>query len=626
MIIFKKIILEGFGSYVDPTEFKLNRPGLNIVIAENGSGKTTVFSALRWVISGKSLKNTNNVTTWPHLQPPKFKGTKVILKIQIGEDKYQIIRCKDYKDKAEDGIKGANRLIILKNKTNVAQGSKNENQLLLYKILGFNDEILINSVIFGQRMKKLIESSGPDKKKVFEEAFNATFIQDAKQEATNDLKDVTHELVETERGLELTKEKYNGKKALYQAFKKQRLDFHKDQEEQLSKVRKELKDYEKELRSLDKPNNKTDIEQTLNEAKKVYYEILAGKPNNFEITELKSTLTQVLIRDKKALEATYSQLTKDRYNYEQPKAKCPTCGGGMTDINRKRLLKETQALITKTDTELYELETKILEARSNIEAKEKLYLSSKESYDKKITKVESKIKDYEQQINDLNKKELRYNMLKEYIKSAKGRLVEISEKRPPKLPTDMKVSLEKLKESLGDYEEKCKRLSQQKEDLSWVVNTLFGNKGLKSYIFDTMLQTLNHHLIPYEQFIGFRPEFRVDLDSSNKDIYAVCFTGENMVFYEELSGGQQQLVDAVTAFALHDLISHNTPISLLVFDEPFESLSETNVDLIFELIQTKATSDKCTFLITHQLSLQNASTKVIRMSLDNKGRTRLKQL
>lgn len=55
MIEFKKIIIEGFCS-IGTLELPLNNNGITIIKGANGLGKTTIFSALVWVLYGKTLK------------------------------------------------------------------------------------------------------------------------------------------------------------------------------------------------------------------------------------------------------------------------------------------------------------------------------------------------------------------------------------------------------------------------------------------------------------------------------------------------------------------------------------------------------------------------------------------
>jgi len=55
-VIFSKIRLHGFKSFVDPTEV-LIEPGLSGVVGPNGCGKSNLVEALRWVMGESSYKN-----------------------------------------------------------------------------------------------------------------------------------------------------------------------------------------------------------------------------------------------------------------------------------------------------------------------------------------------------------------------------------------------------------------------------------------------------------------------------------------------------------------------------------------------------------------------------------------
>ena len=50
-MIIKKIIIENYLCYAGAKEFEL-APGLNIVLGENGEGKTKLFEAIEWLLNG----------------------------------------------------------------------------------------------------------------------------------------------------------------------------------------------------------------------------------------------------------------------------------------------------------------------------------------------------------------------------------------------------------------------------------------------------------------------------------------------------------------------------------------------------------------------------------------------
>ena len=55
-MIFNRLRLQGFKSFVDPTELVI-APGLTGVVGPNGCGKSNLLEALRWVMGETSAKS-----------------------------------------------------------------------------------------------------------------------------------------------------------------------------------------------------------------------------------------------------------------------------------------------------------------------------------------------------------------------------------------------------------------------------------------------------------------------------------------------------------------------------------------------------------------------------------------
>lgn len=159
MIEFNKIYIEGFCS-ITSLEMPLNTQKITIVRGPNGYGKSNFLSAIVWALYGKNLKGISDVNTWKKFRSKDYRGTKVEIYFKPGDGKvHKVIRCLEYKGEVE-GAKGNNRLIYLIDAEPVKEKTKIQLQALIDKNLGMSYNLFINSIMFGQGMKRLIQESG----------------------------------------------------------------------------------------------------------------------------------------------------------------------------------------------------------------------------------------------------------------------------------------------------------------------------------------------------------------------------------------------------------------------------------------------------------------------------------
>jgi DNA repair exonuclease SbcCD ATPase subunit len=184
------IVAEGFRSLSERTTVNLDRPGLNLVKGTNGVGKTTVFEALVWCLFGTNLKGTtaDKIPTWPETRTEAFQGTYVNVTLDVDGERYSIVRTIGWS--GGQGI-GRDDLAILGHKNEGVH--KKDVQVQIDQLLGMDSRTFMNSILFGQRMSKLVETSNKDKRDLFETLFEATFIEEAKKKA---LKEITELKVE----------------------------------------------------------------------------------------------------------------------------------------------------------------------------------------------------------------------------------------------------------------------------------------------------------------------------------------------------------------------------------------------------------------------------------------------
>ena len=102
------------------------------------------------------------------------------------------------------------------------------------------------------------------------------------------------------------------------------------------------------------------------------------------------------------------------------------------------------------------------------------------------------------------------------------------------------------------------------------------------------------------------------MGSANGDIRVLVNRFGIEVPYEDLSGGQQQLINLTTIFAINEVIQETKPCGLFIGDELFESLDKTNVEVVANILQDRAEKQSI-FLVTHLLDFNIQNSEVIKL-------------
>jgi DNA repair exonuclease SbcCD ATPase subunit len=594
-IEFQKIKIEGFQTIGGPFEYKLNRPGLNIIMGSNGKGKTTILSALTWACWGKTLKKKNSVTPWKTKQSKNYIGTKVEVYFKDGKNQYIIISCESYKGKVGDA-KGGNRLILMENgEPRDDLRNKDDIRAEIVSILGKSFDLAKNTIMFGQKLKRIIQESGPEKKKVFEEAFEANYINQAREVAKKAIvKEVN--LLNTE----FMPKKYSLEKKIEstQNIIKLQSDFNKNKQKRIDNINAKIA----RLRSNIKlKNHKQKIHELGAELKKMGSDKLEGRYKSAEHALFKAEFAYKTNKDAKPAQQAVIKEIAEEYN-RVPKT-CNNCGAALNAERVKFSKEKVKKRLNQAKKDLEDLELEIGQSKESYQVAKNMESSLKKRLDKgkqisfSIMELEAElgylmdIKELEQDIKEIEEEVIGKKMIP--LKEAK-------------------TLLKTLEVELAQVDSKIKKVEKKQKDYQWLIDVPLSNSGIKAYIFESMLKSVNNRLDYYSKYLKFKIEFGVDLSSSRKDFYSIVYLGPNMIDYEELSGGEQQLVDICIAFAIHDTLDEGNPINILVMDEVFESLDSENIEIVSDLINEKAKS-KSIHLITHRTDFTAVNAAVLKM-------------
>ena len=570
MLKFIRIIIEGFASYEGYNELDLCPNSAVVIKAPNGSGKSTIFSSLVWCLYGKTIKGVSDVNTKKKYRTKEYKGTKVTTYFQKDGDVYMVTRCQNYTGNLEDGTKGRDRLQIIKNAEVVDIKSKPRLQEYLVQELGLSYPLFMNSIMFGQGMKKLIQETNSDKKKIFEEVFNLNYLNIAKNIAQKGKSQIQGQV-------ELCRSEYNSINREYESCRETYLEL-KESEEAFDKRRnKDIKEKQGNIRSLEKEiRYKKD---GLGSLKLVEDEIQANK---LQEKSLKEKLEAARNISNQPLEDVIDSiiLLLEKNKVKKALQKVKTIKKAYSDIERYSDERD-----------------KVLNIISKLRTKEREVQRAKYILDN----LTSKLKEAKRELARLESNTDQKVNSPKYKKKAKS----------------LKI---KLKEQKAILEQKEKEL----EDYEWLLNDPLSNKGIKAFLFDSCLGQLNDTLEKYAEVLGFRISFEVDLESTKKDFVTLIEMDGEIYDYDELSGGQQQLCNVAMAFAMNESLTASKDINIAFLDEVFESLSMDNVEIVIGLIK-KTFEEKVLFLITHHESIPLSKFKTLRVERLN-GRSSFKLL
>ena len=559
MIQFGNIIIEGFCS-IPYIELNLGSKGITVIRGATGEGKTTILSALVWGAYGKNLKGKSDVNTWEKYRPKNYNGTKV--EIYFGKDgkTHKITRCLKYKGEV-NGAKGKDRLIYEIDAVEVSEKNKGEIQALINADLGMSYSLFMNSILFGQGMKRLIQESSSYKKDLFEEIFELGYISKARDIAKGYYMEALGEYNEISQKYSSSKEKKQSIQRMLDDLKKQANHVKND-------LSSRVKVLEKKLSLLAKAKKENELKETVTYKNRIEQRIQEARDNQ---KELLNKINDAKKKTRVSLEEFIGVIIK-------------LLKRGDIKNSLKRLMEVKKAFgdIERLQDKCSKLADKISNYRDKLEElRDQEYEANKVQRDIDLTHVEIK--------KLLSEKRAGVNL--GLIKKYKTQLSTISDK---------------LQSIESEMEEKRAKVDNYK----WVMDDPLGNRGIKAFLFESSLDILNETLESYSEVLGFSILFYVDIQGVKKDFNTQIIMDGIEVSYEELSGGQKTLVNIAMAFAMNEVMTKAKGINIAFLDEVFENLSSEYVDLVIGLIR-KIYKDKTLYLISHHESLPIPNARVL---------------
>lgn len=598
ILTFKNIHIENFLSF-GTADLLLDRGNYVLVKGENenpvdnaesnGSGKSAIFDAIVWALTGtttRECKNVSNINS--------DNGAKVTLYFNVDDCEYEVTRTKDYKPLGST-------LKIIRNGEDVSgKGIRDSEKLLSEYLPDLTSSFLGSVIILGQGLPQRFSNNTPSgRKDVLEKLSKSDFMIDDLKQKVSDRKTQIQKLI-----------RENEDKLLAATTSKSRM---LKQKESIDRYLQELPDKHELQEKIDTYNRK--VEELVEEVE--------GKKQRLEsesITELSKEKECKLLQLSSLNSSMYSELEQKKSEYsdqinelserkqslrsyirtnENIRDVCPTCGQKLIGVEKPNVDKERQ--------ELGEVETSLFD----ISAKRDSELNViKDSYMKKSKELDNEI---QQLGNEILEKSKAQSELKRSIEELQ-KSIEQCKYRVASLVGQMDA----LEENAVRYNQEltsiCDQLNEIEKEILYYTHEQ-GPLNRRSEIISKMNTILSR------DFRGYLLTNVINYISDRAKFYSLqVFGNDNIGFqlagnaieisfdnkeYSNLSGGEKQRVDLIIQLSIRDMLCKFMGFSsnIIVLDEFIDGLDAKGCEQILGLIANNLTDVGTVYIITHHSSV-----------------------
>lgn len=627
-MIFQGLIVENFFSIAEPVTWNMENQGLVCITGKNhdsraadsnGSGKSTLFEALVWVLWGKTVRGyTGDAVVNRRVK----KNCRVTVNLIHDGEVYTVHRYRKHKT-------GKNGLEFQGPNGDLTQGTASLTQKKLENFLGIDYDTFINGPMMPQgNFKRFSAMTDSEQKAIFDQALQTAALKHAQDEVKDRLSRAHLRLAKASAELEGVLEAVEEQKALLERYDDERAQWKLRHRFQLATLANELTEVVVQQDKLWEKSRVVDFEAAINRAKKKVSDATRQKTAiEDEWQARQQTLRENIAQMKAALHSHNAQAK--RLNQQIAKFKdleggvCPTCEQNVTESHVEscilELTSQVQEAVGKGDnctTEAEYWKALLQEEKDKIEEKLSNLAEVYESRHAAYLDVVNEASEATAWVKELAALDRQESTLRKHYR----------ERRAEIFPYDTLVGeaneqLQKLYRAMMIKRSAVRGLEIEIEHLEfWKYG--FSNKGLKSYILDSVTPFLNDRANFYAQALtGGEIEISFSTQTTLRsgevrEKFSVTVTNKNGAdTYAGNSGGEKGRADLSITFSLSDLVASraNQAYPQRFLDEPFEGLDEAGVEAVMELLSEMSADAGSIFVITHSDTMKGMFPKTITM-------------
>ena len=614
IVKFLNIHLENFMSF-ESADVELDNNGFVQIIGKNnnktdssksnGSGKSAIWEALNWCLTGETLRGSKDV-----VRHDSEDGTIVSLEFEVDNCPYKLTRTKNHK-------KYKTNLFLIKNGEDISGKGIRDTEIILSNTLPELTPALINSIIIlGQGLPMRFTNNTPSgRKEVLEKLSKSDFmIQDLKdriavrkQELDDRYKEITTSI--TKKETEYDFEKILLGKAVAELESLNDIDGYISRKTELEAV---LVDLNNHIKTLQEKYNGHDASEEYDIVQEFKFNL--QKQLNDQLSDI-SNIYQSSIFDKRnellLLTSDINGLRNKISQLENVVDVCPTCGQKLPDVHKIDTTDLHNELNTKSaNADIISDTIKNLEEEFSSKKKEK-----QAEFDDRLNGCNESLKWLKGEKEVLSSEAVKKQRIENELDSINSFLNNI------KVQTEQaKKNIEESKETLNKISEEINRYKELKTDLELrlSIQSKFDTvikRDFRGILLQNCITYINTKAKEYCKKVFDTDLISFALDGNN---ISISYCGKE---YESMSGGEKQKIDLIIQFAIRSMLCTylNFSCNLLVLDELTDNIDSDGCKKVIDFISDVAADVDSVYLISHHADLELPFDKILNVVKDERG-------
>lgn len=629
--------LQNFMGFGPAQELSLANRGLVAIFGRNrdaaeatsnGSGKSTIFEAIVWVLFGKTLRRlpANGVVN-------RFAGKNCEVSLTIEDDDkrhWRIVRTRQVSAKKENDL----QLFSINEDGDLpaTAGTNDDTQELIETLLGLTYDTFVQAVLMTHGEVPFTELTDAPRKAALEDILRVSLLSRAREAAVtrirdvesrlalassdesraqHDLKTMRIRLAEADENKEAHADVLAGKKAelrrrraqveaqaedcLYSSGLDKLLDDQADMDHQLAQLR------EKEI-------------SLIRESEQAFRVALETRT---ELEKKKSALLAIRNQHDQTCERVEGLMGKP----------CPTCGFVVNPQDADHLIVEWDKAIAQSDEQIAGLDQHISKLRAGEDKLRASTTANANLVRQEIANLTARAREHHAKIQRRASSLQLICQLEQQSFLLAEEVSRLDDETNPYVT----IAAQAQKDMQG-AEERYRRANTRKRVLESELKHLrfwdkgFGNRGLKSLVIENALPFLQERAQQYADVLSggdiqiVFSATKENKDGVSKDEFDIRVVNRHGAeIYRGNSDGEKRRINTAIAWALADLAAARAqrPIRFRGLDEPFENLDEVGENAVVKLLHSAIGRYETILCVTHSDHMRDQFTGSITVVREN---------